>query len=301
MQRNVIIRPDGQKTTNIEMLDNIRLPLPGPLHIYQALDNYFDIQEKVLDGVTVQGHASIDSAPPVLGLQIGRIEWDATKLMATKTEHHLELEDVIYIDRYLTSDKVDQMKHDRWLLKKEKAALQAERDALMDYRGRLNASAVMMGLSDLVRSVKGSVDDEGSGVPSVEDELTNSLYLKADELGNAMYVKDREINKVSQDIHTHYKHMKSVPYRLYALCMHRGNVGFGHYWIYINDFANGVWRKYNDDMVEVVKDPEEEIFEDPTGQPPVPTPHYIIYVRDEHKESLTQPLCRKPDDVEMEG
>lgn len=72
--------------------------------------------------------------------------------------------------------------------------------------------------------------------------------------------------------------------------IHVGSHNTGHYWIYIYDFVAKLWRKYNDEKVTEVED-IREIFEAPgTSRPP--TPYYLVYVKDEMKEQLVDPVCR---------
>ena len=82
-----------------------------------------------------------------------------------------------------------------------------------------------------------------------------------------------------------------LPYRLYAVFVHHGSVEFGHYYIYIYDFEKDVWRKYNDSEVTEVQN-KAEIFDNHNLQNP-PTPYFLVYVNDDIKERLVQPVCRE--------
>ena len=87
-----------------------------------------------------------------------------------------------------------------------------------------------------------------------------------------------------------FNDLRQFPYRLSAVFIHRGSTNAGHYWIYIYDFTAKVWRKYNDEKVTLVTD-VREIFDAPRGQRP-PTPYFLVYVRDDRKEILVNPICR---------
>jgi ubiquitin carboxyl-terminal hydrolase 25 len=85
-------------------------------------------------------------------------------------------------------------------------------------------------------------------------------------------------------------------YRLHAAFFHHGSASSGHYWIYIYDFHQEMWLKYNDTRVEEVSD-TNEIFRRPSeaefGQWNGPSnPYYLVYVRDEDKDKLVQSVCR---------
>lgn len=51
-----------------------------------------------------------------------------------------------------------------------------------------------------------------------------------------------------------------------------------------------MWRKYNDESVSAVTD-ISQIFEQEPGDRPA-TPYFLVYVRDELKDELVDPVCR---------
>lgn len=75
-----------------------------------------------------------------------------------------------------------------------------------------------------------------------------------------------------------------------AVFIHVGSHNTGHYWIYIYDFEAKIWRKYNDEKVSEVHD-IDEIFKQDSGVRP-PTPYFLVYVKDDIKERLVDPVCR---------
>lgn len=92
------------------------------------------------------------------------------------------------------------------------------------------------------------------------------------------------------NISTQFDDRKSMPYRLHSVFIHRGAVNSGHYWIYIRDFVDKVWRKYNDGYVTIVTD-DSEIFGQEPGNRPA-TPYFLVYVKDGLKEDLVNSVCR---------
>lgn len=112
---------------------------------------------------------------------------------------------------------------------------------------------------------------------------------------------DAEIKNLTSNIHSQFADLRSLPYRLQSVFIHRGSVSFGHYWIYIYDFTKDIWRKYNDGYVTEVKS-REEIFEQEAYNPA--TPYFLVYVKDEVKDELVEPVCRQlaeaPEDLPME-
>lgn len=91
-------------------------------------------------------------------------------------------------------------------------------------------------------------------------------------------------------IGSQFSEYQKLPYRLYAVFMHHGSVSFGHYWIYIYDFRNDVWRKYNDEYVTEVQN-LDEIFKNNQPSNP-PTPYFLVYINEQMKDRLVDPVCR---------
>lgn len=102
---------------------------------------------------------------------------------------------------------------------------------------------------------------------------------------------EREIEATKAKISHQFDDYKLLPYRLYAIFIHRGTVNFGHYWIYIFDFERNIWRKYNDTYVTEVQNPYDEIFKSQEDHNP-PTPYFLVYVNDKLKERLASPVYR---------
>ena len=76
--------------------------------------------------------------------------------------------------------------------------------------------------------------------------------------------------------------MNQYVYRLHAVVCHAGTTAAaGHYWVWIYDFEEDVWRKYNDTTVSA--HPAEEVFEqlNTRGEP-----YYVAYVRAENVKDL---------------
>lgn len=68
---------------------------------------------------------------------------------------------------------------------------------------------------------------------------------------------------------------EEVEYRLHAVVCHAGSsAAAGHYWVWIHDFEQDVWRKYNDTRVSV--HPADFVFQELTTKG---EPYYLAYVR----------------------
>ena len=77
-----------------------------------------------------------------------------------------------------------------------------------------------------------------------------------------------------------------------------GSVSFGHYWIYIYDFKEKIWRKYNDEYVIAVTDPKE-VFEHLDSNNPA-TPYFLVFVKEQEAEGgMVEAVQRRIEEVEI--
>ena len=75
--------------------------------------------------------------------------------------------------------------------------------------------------------------------------------------------------------------------------MHRGSSVGGHYWIYIYDFQNKIWREYNDETVSEVEDPMSAIFQKEDKMHPG-TSTGVVYIKEAEIHNLTEAVHRRP-------
>ena len=150
-----------------------------------------------------------------------------------------------------------------------------------------------------------SHDNESMDIPT---RLLESIAAASEETANeisSMYfwflqlfmtthsvpiVIDAQIKTLSTNVQSQFSDLRTLPYRLHSVFIHRGYVNSGHYWIYIHDFVKKVWRKYNDGYVTEVKD-VKEIFEREAETRPA-TPYFLVYIHDSLKTELVEPVCR---------
>jgi ubiquitin carboxyl-terminal hydrolase 25 len=106
-----------------------------PSDIYAALDGYFDVEEIA----NKKRFLSISRLPPIFQIQIDRAGLDQKK-----NNHHVELKETIYLDRYLEEDTnpaLMERRQEAWSWKKELADLEARGvDLTADQVGSLVAS-----------------------------------------------------------------------------------------------------------------------------------------------------------------
>ncbi|KAJ6149237.1 Peptidase C19 ubiquitin carboxyl-terminal hydrolase 2 [Penicillium samsonianum] len=280
----------------------------GSRNIYDAIDGAFDIQKISVENSVAEQFASISQLPPVLQIQVQRVQFDPVKKCSFKSTNHLGLLETIYMDRYMDTknpDVVDR-RNQCWEWKASLKRLEARREELLRTK---EGSGVDM--ATLFRKVKTALQDvdsiendteTGAGAEVESDsmnavagtEFLDELESLAHKAETDLQAVDQEIKDTQTMISSQFADFHNLPYRLYAVFVHHGSVSFGHYYIYIFDFDKKIWRKYNDEYVTEVQNVDEIFKNDSTSNPP--TPYFLVYVNDSMKDRLANPVCREVSD-----
>lgn len=98
--------PNSAETrTKEEMFSHLLVNVSeGDCDLYTALDNSFDIERVDLEGREATRHLSISHLPPVLQIQVQRVQFDREKGAAYKSNAHLSFPETLFMDRYLDND-----------------------------------------------------------------------------------------------------------------------------------------------------------------------------------------------------
>lgn len=105
----------------------------GSRDIYSAIDGAFDVQKINVDNSVAEQFGSISKLPPILQIQIQRVQFDPVKKRSFKSTHHLELLETIYLDRYMDTQYPDIMNRRRqcWEWKDALKLFEARRAELL--------------------------------------------------------------------------------------------------------------------------------------------------------------------------
>ncbi|TGJ79643.1 hypothetical protein E0Z10_g9120 [Xylaria hypoxylon] len=136
---------------------------------------------------------------------------------------------------------------------------------------------------------------------SCNTEIGNFNFIKAlweagkhaDEMVSAELVNLREEEARAFDS------MKKHKFCLHAMICHGGGMNAGHYWVWVRDFKNQVWYKYNDSVVTKDSRDSQQVIDELNNSG---DPYYVAYVQDELKDGLVdvpQRTQRGDDDVIM--
>ncbi|CAG8588324.1 20530_t:CDS:10 [Dentiscutata erythropus] len=263
--------------------------------LYDGLDVCFDTSTVEFDGTQAQRDVTLTRLPPILQIQVQRVQFDRSTSNVYKSNAYLRLEPTIYLDRYL--DKHHEHLRERRIraheMKQEIELLQTElKDLTQDKTTFLPTVDLLKFTSEFVQSIK---DDDSDFIidenfdwrlPEIEQERQRvNKRIDGNFIHNVHFLGHSDANFYTDiqhrifllrtELKELYKDMTECVYRLYAVFIHSGQATFGHYWIYIYDFEKNRWLKYNDSYVTKVDD--YEVFADTTGKSA--NPYCMVYVR----------------------
>lgn len=257
--------------------------------------------------------------------------YDRERASQYKIEHHLQLEETLYLDRYTESPDPDLLKRRKqaWEMKTRLRQLKSRRAELSTTELDVDVPTAIAATSQLVAKLQeensdradapgqdpaldtvedseeaaavttGEAQTEGPGkIPQHANAMSTllpTLLKAASSIEDELRSLDFEIATLNEQLGTLFSDLCKIPYRLHSVFIHRGTAAGGHYWVYIRDFERNVWRCYNDSAVTLVEDPERTIFaEDRPDRPGLhpATPNLLVYVRDDCVQKLLNAVQR---------
>ncbi|USP73273.1 hypothetical protein yc1106_00547 [Curvularia clavata] len=272
--------------------------------LYATLDEDFGLGE--IEGGGGTRYDYIEQAAPIQIINVKRLQYE--KGQPVYDHSHLGLEKIMYLDRYLAKtptldeSQLLELRKVQWAKQKLLRELDAKRTRLQTsgIEG-MNLPECLEATSEFVSSLSiDKLNGEGQllSLPTPPPELSDTLHNRASELASELGGIDDQMTTLESEINTVFRDCISVPYRLHAIFVHRGDVKGGHYWIYIYDFQNNEWRSYNDDRVEKVE--ENAVLEKEEGKRPKVSTG-VVYIREDLAETFTQAVCRRPEQPDDES
>lgn len=288
---------DQAPTTKEEDITNLLLNVPyEPSNIYAALDRVMELHPDKVGEKTVEQYRTFQELPPLLQISIPRIDQDRKTGRVFKVDHRLYLEDVLYMDRYCNDPAIFAQRQRSWGWRKDLTALKVEKELLANTAMGIDGPSALQATSEYLSTMKDiDADLQSVGMAPIEvpEGLATDLTQEAELQRARLSVIDRDIRELETKISAQFLGHEKMKYRLHAVFFHRGSSGHGHYWTYIHDFKNEVWRVYNDEKVDECTN-LQDIYDAHTWQQGTPT--YAVYVRDDVKEQFVEPVCRDPED-----
>eukprot|EP01113_Clastostelium_recurvatum_P034055 TRINITY_DN4575_c0_g1_i2.p1 TRINITY_DN4575_c0_g1~~TRINITY_DN4575_c0_g1_i2.p1 ORF type:complete len:1155 (+),score=301.78 TRINITY_DN4575_c0_g1_i2:51-3515(+) len=281
------------------------------LHVGSELPTLFDSLDAyvadIVDFRTDKGHDTraettlwFERLPPVLMFQQSRAEFSAASKSSTKTDAPLEFQKQIYMDRYFLENR-DETTRIRDVVRNWRSELQGVRSSLQSYTSFKGKSH---GIDEALASVMeyvGAADDKyarGSsliGDSPLRDALFRALQDSHVAVSSTMQqLRDKSLD-LSSRITSAYDHMQRRPYELFAVWVHQGLAGSGHYWAYLRNPETDAWTKFNDTLVTSVD--AETVMRESVGGYQNASAYFLIYVDQRMLSKPHQPLPRSNSDM----
>jgi ubiquitin carboxyl-terminal hydrolase 25 len=278
-----------QTEDNDEAFSAINISLAGkPKDINAGLDNAFAIDTLTVNNSNTKRFRTITKLPPIFQIYLQRQDYDMTRGDSVVNRHFIELNEVIYLDRFMTlSDPALQsLRQQSWDIDAQLSKFRSKRAAL--------ESTTLPGitgpelLDTTYQFVSSHAEEISAGQALLDDLQSQTAQRRASIEALSASASACESRKAAL-FADHIRHA----YRLAAVFVHRGSGGLrgGHYWVYIRDFASGKWRRYEDREVAEVTDLKEIFGErDPEVQG---APYFCVYVQDERKAEVVDAVWRE--------
>jgi ubiquitin carboxyl-terminal hydrolase 25/28 len=269
-------------------------PLTGSHDIYEALDVSFDVQQVYVEDSLTPQYTSIHKLPPILQIQIQRTAYDQVNSVPFKNKNPVTFPETIYLDRYMDSDdpKTMRRREEAWEWKAQIRALEARQKVLKATEADITLPDALYAAKDFINQIQ---ENEIDGI-EIDPALPEALDDRFSEVKVELDKIEAEIANLKHRLAKQFVDMRQHEYNLQTVFIHRGESGGGHYWIYIYDFKNDIWREYNDERVTEVVD-RKRIFEHSSQAGG--TPYYLAYVRAADKDDLVDAVYRDVKEVEM--
>lgn len=258
--------------------------------IYEALDVYFDPQSVEYGDSNLTQYASIRVLPPILQILIQRTAYDKATNQASKNQNWISADETIYLDRYLDGEGKSTLmarRRDAWAWKNKLRVLENRKAVLDESCASLSVPEAMSTTVDFLKHLQ---EEEMDGL-DLDPSMIDNLEVRREDLSRELDDLEKAISDLRKRLDEQFTDMRQHKYTLQAVFMHRGTSSYGHYWIYIHDFASNTWREYNDERVSVVDD-TKKIFAPDAGTGNKATPYYLVYVREDRKDELVDAVCR---------
>lgn len=134
--RSYISTPGGTRWKEERWCDVKVDVASGSRNIYAAIDGAFDVQRISVDNAEAEQYGAITKLPPILQIQVQRVQFDPVKKTSFKSINHLQLKETIYMDRYMDTQRSEIMDRRRecWEWKSMLRSLEARKTELLRTR-----------------------------------------------------------------------------------------------------------------------------------------------------------------------
>ncbi|KAJ2784936.1 ubiquitin-specific protease ubp2 [Coemansia interrupta] len=252
-------------------------------------------------------YSRIKDAPPVLCMQLQRVQFDALALRAFKVNAHVRLRRQLSLQPYASFDagEADGPMRRRRELQEDVARVDGHLQALrvpvplageepvsvLQALARMQMLAAGVGrwtempaASALLEDLPVGPGDAAQGARGFAEHLAPTV--RALEQAQGTWERERrDLLQRLDEIYDDVGDAGALGYTLHAVFVHSGSTPeFGHYWAYVRDYdwtrGEERWIKFNDAQVSVVG-AEEVLRTHPVAGEEFDNPYYLVYVRTE--------------------
>ncbi|RPA79792.1 cysteine proteinase [Ascobolus immersus RN42] len=279
--------PGSSKREKTEYFSHLIVDVAtGNRDIYSALDSNFDAALVDLEGQEARRYLSISELPPVLQIQVQRVQFNRETATTFKSLAQLSFPETIYMDRYLDSSNKTIMnrREESWKWKAEIAKLEKRKEDLTKSMiPDQGLAEVLNQTSEFLRNLEETCEEI-----KIDPSLNPKLEESAAKIKSELEDIEEEIKNYQSRLAQQFTDLRSTPYRIHSVFIHRGSASSGHYWIYIYDFQADIWRKYNDGYVTTVDD-RTEVMEGKDAA----TPYLLVFVREDSVSEVVEAVGKQ--------
>ncbi|KAI1112894.1 cysteine proteinase [Nemania sp. NC0429] len=290
--------------------------------LYEALDGYFSYE--LLSEGSLARYTSIRALPPIVHICIQR-----TDASGVKNRNPVIIPEELYLDRYMEAAAGSDLWNARrrvWAVKERINELELRAsntvesvmtdpgslswntysDPPTNYQGPIELKSELW--SDVPLGTKrtsqaAQLSQETGSNPSKRRSISDSTENRDSSFVRSLWEAGRRMDEVdsselaslrSEQANT-FNAVQNHKYCLHAMICHGGGMNAGHYWVWVRDFKNQIWYKYNDSQVTKDSRDSQQVISEVNNSG---DPYYVAYVRDELKDDLVEvpPRAQREDD-----
>lgn len=297
-------------------------------NLYEALDGYFSYE--LLSEGSLARYTSIRALPPIVHICIQR-----TDASGVKNRNPVIIPEELYLDRYMEAAAGSDLWNARrrvWAVKERISELELRapntvetvmtdpgspswntylapnlpRDQSTNYQGPIDLKSELW--SDVPLGTKrtsqaAQLSQEAGSNPSKRRSISDNTETRGASFMSSLWEAGRRMDEADSvelaSLRTEeanaFNAMKNHKYCLHAMICHGGGMNAGHYWVWVRDFKNQIWYKYNDSQVTKDSRDSQQVISEVNNSG---DPYYVAYVRDELKDDLVEvpPRAQREDD-----
>ncbi|KAH9019093.1 hypothetical protein EDB84DRAFT_1625466 [Lactarius hengduanensis] len=274
-QRLIAPAPEGARAVSTHDSENVFSILPVSVSdegydIYDGLSNYFHSTAQ-LDSNTVSMEITLVDLPPVLQIQLQRVQWDRETGQSWKSQAYVKFGETICMDRFLDSANPDKKARSKAILSELSKC--HDRIHLLKTGQHAPFTSALSNTHDILKGLQ-----ETMLLPELDDQLLSDLAAERDYVSDELDLLRGSAASMKLELEEIWREEHEAVYELTSVFVHRGATPqWGHYFFYSRHLPEDPdsWFKYNDSEVSVVS--KEEVLADTTGS--TANPYMLVFVR----------------------